>query len=69
MGDETVAWEGFRGAGLISEDGVRRGVGVSGREVAGAHRLRYHQVLIVAALRSSAWEFWGQQGGEGERAT
>ncbi len=36
MDDETVAWEGFRGAGLISEDGVRRGVGVSGREVAGA---------------------------------
>jgi len=36
MDDETVAWDGFRGAGLVSEDGVRRGIGVAGREVAGA---------------------------------
>lgn len=33
------------------------------------HRLEYHQEVVVAGLRLSAWEFWGQQGGEGEDAT
>ena len=55
----------------MTREGRMKGMGrttvVEQREA--AHRLRYHQVLIVAALRSSAWEFWGQQGGEGERAT